>query len=72
MSCKIEIAKCKQNVPSDQIEDVIRDLLKKKKMRENTLVLIPSAEHPDLNKFQEQFLSITLNNIPVSLNVFKF
>jgi hypothetical protein len=66
MSCKIEIAKRKHKVPSDQIENAVWSLLEDKKLQKNSIVYIPSVAFPKLNEFQDLH-SITFNDIPVSL-----
>lgn len=68
MSVKIEIAKCKNRVSSVEIEESIWNLIKQKKIHGNSVISFPS-KHSELNEFQEQLHSITLNDIPVSVSL---
>jgi hypothetical protein len=66
MACKIEIAKIQHKVPSDEIENVVWNLLERKQFHKNSIVYLPSTTHFELNEFQNQLHSITFNDIPVS------
>lgn len=66
MKVIVEIAKLKSRVPEEEIEVVILKLLLAKKIHKNSIILIPSVKHPEINIFQEDLHSITLNDVPVS------
>lgn len=68
MSFKVEVAKRKNRVDEDAIEDTIVALLQGKKVHGNSIIKIPSSKYVELDKFQYQLHSIAFNNIPVSIN----
>lgn len=68
MSFKVEVAKRKNRVDEEAIEDTIVALLQDKKVHGNSIIKIPSSKFIDLNKFQDQLHSVAFNNIPVSIN----
>lgn len=66
MSTKVEIAKRQSVISTNTIEKLIKDLIIKKVLDENSLIRLPSKRLVDLDAFAEEIHSITTNKITVS------
>lgn len=66
MSIKIEIAMLKARVDTKSIESIVWELLERRTFHKNSIITIPSAAHPELDRFQAELHSIAFNEIPVS------
>lgn len=67
MKVKIEVAKRRNKVPNEKIEEIVWKLLVEEKFFINSIVNIPSVKHPELNEFDEVLHSITFNEIPTKV-----
>lgn len=67
MSVKIEIAKSRSKVPTEEIEETVWKLLEQERFASNAIVKIPSVKYPELNEFH-QLHSITFNEIPTKVD----
>lgn len=63
MKIEVEIAKLRSNVPSEEIEESVVELIKSKRIHKNTIVHIPSKKFEELNKFQNIVHSISFNDV---------
>lgn len=66
MAYKIEVGLCKPSKSTEHIEDLITDLLERRKCQPNSLIRIPSKLFPELDLFENEIHSISFNQIPVS------
>lgn len=60
----IEVAKVRSRVATQEIEELVFQLLRQKKFLKNSILNIPSEAHPELSFYKDQISSITFNDIP--------